>query len=615
MDVELTLEKAKKLVRQKEAVKEQHHELRAGARGEGSKNDPIVIAELKDRKHGSKGGAGQWPNRRGSHSAGARRHSTGANQSQCTRCGKERHPIARCAAKDATCHKCGKIGHYSSKCFSGTKATAAVTEDDLSLETTFLGAVSTEQKRSWTVEVLLNDKKTSFKLDTGAEVTAISKAVFETFERTTLRKPAKVLHGPTTQALKVLGQFTGKLKHQQRTTTQPIYVVQGLKSNLLGLPAITALQLLCRMDNVHTEQLDVRKRFPKQFHGLGTLGEAYTIQLKEGAVPYSLFTPRNVPIPLRRNVQEELSRMEAAGVISKVDDPTPWCAGMVVVPKKSGAVRICVDLKPLNEHGGLIRNVHLHRSKLTSPNPQYWHYDPDSKTKISADASSFRLGAVLLQQSSDDWQPVAYASRSLTDTEKRYAQIEKEALAITWACERFATYIHGRSFQIETDHKPLVPLLSTKHLDNLPPRVLRFRLRMAKFDYVVAHIPGKLLYTADALSRAPTSKAGEEPQQLQEEIEAFVESVTSALPASKQRLEIYRKGQAQDAVCKKVQEYCQNDWPRKHLLESTLRPYWEARGSLTLCDGLLLYDDRIVIPSELQRETMEKIHSGHQGIA
>ena len=171
-------------------------------------------------------------------------------------------------------------------------------------------------------------------------------------------------------------------------------------------------------------------------------------------------------------------------------------------------------------------------------------YNPDSKTKISANASSFGLGAVLLQQSSDDWQPVAYASRSLTDTEERHAQIEKEALAITWACERLATYILGRSFQIETDHKPLVPLLSTKHLDNLPPRVLRFRLRMAKFDYVIAHIPGKLLYTADALSRAPTSEAGEEPQQLQEEIEAFVESVTSALPASKQRLEIYHKGQA-----------------------------------------------------------------------
>ena len=63
-----------------------------------------------------------------------------------------------------------------------------------------------------------------------------------------------------------------------------------------------------------------------------------------------------VPFSLRNQVQDELSRMETLGVISKVEDPTPWCAGMVVVPKKTGAVRICVDLKPLNE--SMLREVH-----------------------------------------------------------------------------------------------------------------------------------------------------------------------------------------------------------------------------------------------------------------
>ena len=107
-------------------------------------------------------------------------------------------------------------------------------------------------------------------------------------------------------------------------------------------------------------------------------------------------------------------------------------------------------------------------------------YDPLANTKISADASSFGLGAVLLEQSKDSWKPVAYASRSMSPTERRYAQIEKEALAVTWACEKFADYILGRRFQIKSDHKPLIPILSTKHLDNLPPRVLRFRLRLAR---------------------------------------------------------------------------------------------------------------------------------------
>ena len=100
----------------------------------------------------------------------------------------------------------------------------------------------------------------------------------------------------------------------------------------------------------------VLQQYPKVFNGLGTLGDDYTIKLKEGAKPHSLFTPRRVPFPLRAAVRDELTRMETMGVISKVSEPTCWCAGMVVVKKKSGSVRICVDLKPLNEN--VLREVH-----------------------------------------------------------------------------------------------------------------------------------------------------------------------------------------------------------------------------------------------------------------
>ena len=76
------------------------------------------------------------------------------------------------------------------------------------------------------------------------------------------------------------------------------------------------------------------------------------------------------------------------------------------------------------------------------------------------------------------WRPVAYASRAMSPTEQRYAQIEKEVLGITWASDRFADYLIGLEFHIETDHKPLVPLRSSRNHEDLPARVQRFRMRI-----------------------------------------------------------------------------------------------------------------------------------------
>ena len=164
--------------------------------------------------------------------------------------------------------------------------------------------------------------------------------------------------GPNNKPLNVLGQAVVQLTYEGRSCKQPIYVIKDLKNNLriLGLPAITALQLLTKVDSVQTK--NVQQSFLKLFRGLGTLKGDYQMQLKPDAKPYALYTARNVPIPcpLRGKVKKELERMEKLGVISKVDQPTLWCAEMVVVPKKSGDVRICVDLKPLNE--SVLRETH-----------------------------------------------------------------------------------------------------------------------------------------------------------------------------------------------------------------------------------------------------------------
>ena len=107
---------------------------------------------------------------------------------------------------------------------------------------------------------------------------------------------------------------------------------------------------------------------------------------------------------------------------------------------------------------------------------------------------------------------------------------------------------HSRKhFEFETDHKPLVPLLGIKHLESLPPRILRFRLCSDRISYDIKHVPGKELYTADTLSTALISnQTSRENITLRELAEMCMTATISHLPASDQRLEIYRRAQSED---------------------------------------------------------------------
>ena len=111
--------------------------------------------------------------------------------------------------------------------------------------------------------------------------------------------------------------------------------------------------MLSQVNEMETSIVD---QYPELFVGLGTLKGDYKIMFKPDAVPAAVYSARNVPLPLKSKVQQELRCMEELGVIVRVEEPTTWCSGMVVVPKKSGSVRICVDFRNLNE--SKLREVH-----------------------------------------------------------------------------------------------------------------------------------------------------------------------------------------------------------------------------------------------------------------
>ena len=188
------------------------------------------------------------------------------------------------------------------------------------------------------------------------------------------------------------------------------------------------------------------------------------------------------------------------------------------------------------------------------------------------------MGVVLIQSKDDTtWQPVAFTSRALSETESRYAQIEKEALALVYACEKFSDYVLGKDILLETDHKPLVPFLGSKSLDTLPPRVLRFRIRLTSI--------------ADTLSRAPLSTSSINDEQ--KDTEMFVHVVTNSIPASSNYLDNFRKAQLQEKVCSQLTEFCKSGWPSHKQLKGDIKKYWQFQSSFSVCDNLYFLEPEL----------------------
>ena len=233
------------------------------------------------------------------------------------------------------------------------------------------------------------------------------------------------------------------------------------------------------------------------------------------------------------------------------------------------------------------------------------YFDKDAPTQVIADASPVGLGAVLTQVHKDGPRIISYASRSLTSTETRYSQTEKEALALVWACEKFHPYVYGVPFELVTDHKPLEVIYGPR--SKPCARIERWVLRMQPYKFKVKYQPGPK-NIADPLSRLVSSMgSGGKHSSQAEEYVRFV--AVSATPSAMTTREV-EEASADDEELGAVRQ-CINGKPWDQL---AYKRYLPCSGELCTIGQLILRGTRIVIPQKLRPRVLSIAHEGHLGI-
>ena len=235
--------------------------------------------------------------------------------------------------------------------------------------------------------------------------------------------------------------------------------------------------------------------------------------------------------------------------------------------------------------------------------PLLVHYNVTKPIVVSCDASPYGIGAVLSHVDSDGLEhPVAFASRKLASAERNYSQLDKEGLALLFAVKKFHKYLSGREFTLVTDHRPLLGLLG----ENKPipqqasPRLQRWAITLAGYDYRLQYRKGSENGNADCLSRLPLSQALKKVP-LVGDIHQVVKHVVACVSVNQ------IKTWTRDPVL--------SGFPVEIPTTSPLRPYWLRRYELSVEDGVLLWENRVVMPFPGQSAVLSELHETHPGVS
>ena len=238
------------------------------------------------------------------------------------------------------------------------------------------------------------------------------------------------------------------------------------------------------------------------------------------------------------------------------------------------------------------------------------HFDDKLPLVLACDASPYGLGAVLSHRMPNgEEKPVGFASRTLTKAEKNYSHLDKEGLAIVFGVRKFHQYLHGRSFAIKTDHKPLTHIFSESR--GTPTmasgRIQRWALILGGYDYTIQYKEGSKMANADALSRLPLKTTMEEvprPPELVHLVD-FLDST----PLSHTQIKLWTD---HDPILSRVKKWVQTGWPAR--VKDEFEPYFRRRDELSLEGGCVLWGNRVVVPGKGRKRALSLLHDSHPGI-
>ena len=239
------------------------------------------------------------------------------------------------------------------------------------------------------------------------------------------------------------------------------------------------------------------------------------------------------------------------------------------------------------------------------------HYDASLPITLAGDASAYGIGVVISHVLPDGSEhPIVFASRTLSSSERNYAQIEKEALSLIFGVKKFHQYLYGRKFTLVTDHKPLLAILGEKKgIPSLAAaRLQRWAVLLSAYQYEIRFKPTQEHANADGLSRLPLPTTTGSKVICSTDPAIFNLSQVESLPVTATQVQAASRT---DPVLSKVLHHTTRGWPQQ--TAEVLKPFHHRSQELTVEGGCLLWGIQVVIPRKLQARILEDLHRDHPG--